>query len=214
MDRLSVPGRRDALWFFGGRRRKQLNLRRGDWRQQHSFGNPGPLRRSRRRVYVCEPPYGTWPPFTMHFLACISAMHEHRVCYQQMPILEYRFSPFYHETIPCLLERIGDFEDNIVDAVMLAVITARYVQSCRRNLICAKTVSLSVLVFDVRPLVVSRCWNTLIELATESHPHPRLDRRVILAFLKYSTASLDASSLAFDSLPATRSQCLPWLQNI
>eukprot|EP00752_Nemacystus_decipiens_P002071 g1982.t1 len=36
----------------------------------------------------------------------------------------FRSNPF-HETIPCLLERIGDFEDNVVDAILLAAMSAR-----------------------------------------------------------------------------------------
>ncbi|CAM9276797.1 unnamed protein product, partial [Scytosiphon promiscuus] len=38
----------------------------------------------------------------------------------------FRVSPFYHEAIPCLLERIGDYEENVISAVMLAM-------KCSRN---------------------------------------------------------------------------------
>ena len=55
---------------------------------------------------------------------CVGVMSNHATTFAVVAFIR-RFNPFYHETIPCLLERIGDFEENIVDAVMLNVMTAK-----------------------------------------------------------------------------------------
>lgn len=36
-----------------------------------------------------------------------------------------RCSPFYYETIPCLLKAIGDSEESVIDTIMLAIQSAR-----------------------------------------------------------------------------------------